>query len=39
MNKLEKDNILQQIQAMEDESEIAAVKELLGYLKRDVESA
>lgn len=38
MNKLEKDGILQQIQAMEDESNLDAVKELIQYLKKDVES-
>lgn len=38
MNNLEKQNILQQIDAMDNESSLDAVKELLQYLKKDVES-
>lgn len=38
MNRLEKDNILQQLENIEQETSLEAVKDLLQYLKRNIES-
>ena len=38
MNKLEKDNIMQQIDLMEQENHIDSIKDLLKYLKEDLET-
>lgn len=38
MNKLEKDNIIQQIENMEQESDLDSLKDLIKYLKQDMQT-